>query len=48
MGGSVARPYLRYQTVLGVAWTLADLAGRDRPDHAMVERAIQFKEQRAA
>ncbi|MDT7648488.1 MAG: magnesium chelatase family protein, partial [Pseudonocardiales bacterium] len=33
---------------LRVAWTLADLAGRDRPDHAMVERAIQFKEQRAA
>jgi magnesium chelatase family protein len=33
---------------LRVAWTLADLAGSDRPDHAMVERAIQFKEQRAA
>jgi magnesium chelatase family protein len=33
---------------LRVAWTLADLAGRDRPDDAMVDRAILFKEQRAA
>jgi magnesium chelatase family protein len=33
---------------LRVAWTLADLAGRDRPDDTMVDRAILFKEQRAA
>jgi len=33
---------------LRVAWTLADLAGRDRPDELMVGRAILFKEQRAA
>jgi magnesium chelatase family protein len=33
---------------LRTAWTLADLAGRDRPDTEMVELAIQFKEQRAA
>jgi magnesium chelatase family protein len=33
---------------LRLAWTLADLAGRDRPDDAMVEAAIQLKEQRAA
>jgi magnesium chelatase family protein len=33
---------------LRVAWTLADLAGRDRPDDSMVDQAILFKEQRAA
>ncbi|HEY2203183.1 MAG TPA: ATP-binding protein, partial [Pseudonocardia sp.] len=33
---------------LRVAWTLADLAGLDRPDEDLVRRAIQFKEQRAA
>jgi magnesium chelatase family protein len=33
---------------LRVAWTLADLAGRDRPDDVMVDQAILFREQRAA
>ena len=33
---------------LRVAWTLADLAGCDRPDDSMVDQAILFKEQRAA
>jgi magnesium chelatase family protein len=33
---------------LRTAWTLADLAGCDRPDDDMVVRAIAFKEQRAA
>ena len=33
---------------LRVAWTLADLSGRDRPDDSMVLQAIRFKEQRAA
>lgn len=33
---------------LRVAWTIADLAGKDRPDASMVDRAIAFKEQRAA
>jgi magnesium chelatase family protein len=33
---------------LRVAWTLADLCGRDRPDDSMVSQAIRFKEQRAA
>ncbi|WP_028924870.1 YifB family Mg chelatase-like AAA ATPase [Pseudonocardia acaciae] len=33
---------------LRVAWTLADLAGQTRPDASMVDRAIAFKEQRAA
>ncbi|WP_028932450.1 YifB family Mg chelatase-like AAA ATPase [Pseudonocardia spinosispora] len=33
---------------LRTAWTLADLGGLDRPDTEMVERAIAFKEQRAA
>ncbi|HEX4251712.1 MAG TPA: YifB family Mg chelatase-like AAA ATPase [Pseudonocardia sp.] len=33
---------------LRVAWTLADLSGRDRPDDSMVSQAIRFKEQRAA
>ena len=33
---------------LRVAWTLADLAGRERPDETMIEQAIGFKGQRAA
>jgi magnesium chelatase family protein len=31
-----------------VAWTLGDLAGRDRPDESMVRAAILFKDRRAA
>jgi magnesium chelatase family protein len=33
---------------LRLAWTIGDLAGRDRPNRAMVEQAMGFKEQRAA
>lgn len=33
---------------LRLAWTLSDLAGRDRPDEAMVEEALKFREQVAA
>jgi magnesium chelatase family protein len=33
---------------LRLAWTLCDLAGRDRPTREMVKTAITFKEQRAA
>ena len=33
---------------LRLAWTLSDLAGQDRPDLEMIERAITFKGQRAA
>jgi magnesium chelatase family protein len=33
---------------LRVAWTLADLAGRDRPDQALVETALFFRDRRAA
>jgi magnesium chelatase family protein len=33
---------------LRTAWTLADLAGSDRPDQELVCRAIEFKERRAA
>lgn len=33
---------------LRLAWTICDLAGRDRPDEEMVTEAMGFKEQRAA
>lgn len=33
---------------LRVAWTMTDLAGRDRPDEELVAQAMGFKEQRAA
>ncbi|HYH28943.1 MAG TPA: YifB family Mg chelatase-like AAA ATPase [Pseudonocardia sp.] len=33
---------------LRVAWTLADLAGRDRPDEDLVETALFFRDRRAA
>jgi magnesium chelatase family protein len=33
---------------LRVAWTLADLAGRDRPDQDLVETALYFRDRRAA
>jgi magnesium chelatase family protein len=33
---------------LRVAWTLADLAGRDRPDREIVETALFFRDRRAA
>ncbi len=33
---------------LRVAWTLADLAGRDRPDEDLVEAALFFRDRRAA
>jgi len=33
---------------LRVAWTLADLAGRDRPDADLVETALFFRDRRAA
>ncbi|HLU59781.1 MAG TPA: YifB family Mg chelatase-like AAA ATPase [Pseudonocardia sp.] len=33
---------------LRVAWTLADLAGRDRPDADLVEMALFFRDRRAA
>jgi magnesium chelatase family protein len=33
---------------LRVAWTLADLAGMDRPDQALVETALFFRDRRAA
>ena len=33
---------------LRVAWTLADLAGRDRPDQELVETALFFRDRRAA
>jgi magnesium chelatase family protein len=33
---------------LRLAWTLSDLAGRDRPDEAMVAAAMRFKEQQVA
>ena len=33
---------------LRVAWTLADLAGRDRPDHDLVETALFYRDRRAA
>jgi magnesium chelatase family protein len=33
---------------LRVAWTLADLAGLDRPDEALVETALFFRDRRAA
>jgi magnesium chelatase family protein len=33
---------------LRVAWTLADLAGRDRPDEELVETALFFRDRRAA
>ncbi len=33
---------------LRVAWTLADLAGRERPDHDLVETALFFRDRRAA
>jgi magnesium chelatase family protein len=33
---------------LRLAWTMADLAGRDRPDETLVAQAMGFKEQRAA
>ncbi|WP_433294232.1 YifB family Mg chelatase-like AAA ATPase [Pseudonocardia sp. CA-142604] len=33
---------------LRVAWTLADLAGRDRPDRELVETALFFRDRRAA
>lgn len=33
---------------LRVAWTLADLAGRDRPDQEIVETALFFRDRRAA
>jgi magnesium chelatase family protein len=33
---------------LRLAWTIGDLAGRDRPNRAMVKQAMGFKEQRAA
>ena len=29
--------------VLRVAWTLADLAGQDRPDQDMVQRALTLR-----
>jgi magnesium chelatase family protein len=32
---------------LRVAWTLADLAGRERPDHDLVETALFFRDRRA-
>jgi hypothetical protein len=31
-----------------VAWTLADLAGRDRPDEELVSTALIFPDRRAA
>jgi magnesium chelatase family protein len=33
---------------LRVAWTLSDLAGRDRPDQELVETALFFRDRRAA
>jgi magnesium chelatase family protein len=33
---------------LRVAWTLADLAGRQRPDQELVETALFFRDRRAA
>lgn len=33
---------------LRVAWTLSDLAGRDRPDQELVEMALFFRDRRAA
>lgn len=33
---------------LRVAWTLADLTGRDRPDRELVETALFFRDRRAA
>jgi magnesium chelatase family protein len=33
---------------LRVAWTLADLVGRDRPDRELVETALFFRDRRAA
>ncbi|MDT7615546.1 MAG: magnesium chelatase family protein [Pseudonocardiales bacterium] len=33
---------------LRVAWTLADLAGRERPDQELVETALFFRDRRAA
>jgi magnesium chelatase family protein len=33
---------------LRVAWTLADLSGRDRPDEDLVEMALFFRDRRAA
>jgi magnesium chelatase family protein len=33
---------------LRVAWTLADLAGRDRPDEDLIETALFFRDRRAA
>jgi magnesium chelatase family protein len=33
---------------LRVAWTLADLAGRDRPDAELIETALFFRDRRAA
>ncbi len=33
---------------LRVAWTLADLAGRDRPDRELVSTALFFRDRRAA
>jgi magnesium chelatase family protein len=33
---------------LRVAWTLADLAGRARPDQELVETALFFRDRRAA
>ncbi len=33
---------------LRVAWTLSDLAGRDRPDRELVETALFFRDRRAA
>jgi magnesium chelatase family protein len=34
--------------ILAVAWTLADLTGRDRPDRELVETALFFRDGRAA
>ncbi|OZM78371.1 YifB family Mg chelatase-like AAA ATPase [Pseudonocardia sp. MH-G8] len=33
---------------LRVAWTLADLGGRDRPDEDLIETALYFRDRRAA
>jgi hypothetical protein len=40
--------HLRENIVHVVAWTLADLAGRDRPDADLVETALFFRDRRAA
>jgi magnesium chelatase family protein len=39
---------MRCNSVRGVAWTLADLVGRDRPDRELVETALFFRDRRSA